>query len=194
MSKNEFAIYQTYMIVMAQEKIAIERDIEYSILPYYFIDDKKGELFLSVNNQIMGFSLLSGEIRKSYSPESSNIEKHIGFFMGGKTPLFILDNDYNIYELFEREREREGENSSYRKKIAAENTVACVYDESERNLMVVGRDSLNQIRNDGNNNFNIINGMSLVGFARIVSCSFCVRSKTLSMLTSDQLVYQIKNY
>jgi len=27
MSKNEFAIYQTYMIVLAQEKIAIERDI-----------------------------------------------------------------------------------------------------------------------------------------------------------------------
>jgi len=114
--------------------------------------------------------------------------------MGSKTSLFILDNDYNIYEMFERDKEKEGENSSYRKKITAENTVGCFYDESQRNLMVVGRNSINQIRNDGHNNFNVINGINLVGFAKIVNCHFCARSKTLSLLTSDQLVYQIKNY
>jgi len=37
-SKNEFIIFQTYMIVMTQEKIAIERDVEYSFLPYYHYD------------------------------------------------------------------------------------------------------------------------------------------------------------
>ena len=29
------------MIVMHQEKIAIERDIEYSFLPYYYFDELK---------------------------------------------------------------------------------------------------------------------------------------------------------
>lgn len=37
-SKNEFSVYQTYMIVMNQEKIAIEKDIEYSFLPYHYYD------------------------------------------------------------------------------------------------------------------------------------------------------------
>jgi hypothetical protein len=41
MSKNEFAVYQTYQIIMSQEKIAIERGIEYSFLPYYYVDHKK---------------------------------------------------------------------------------------------------------------------------------------------------------
>lgn len=49
--------------------------------------------------------------------------------MGGKTSLFILDNEYNIYEIYEREMSRDGENNSYRKKITAQNTVACFYDE-----------------------------------------------------------------
>jgi hypothetical protein len=38
-SKNEFSVFQTYLIVMTQEKIAIERDIEYSFLPYHYYDE-----------------------------------------------------------------------------------------------------------------------------------------------------------
>jgi hypothetical protein len=58
-SKNEFSIYQTYQIIMSQEKIAIERGIEYSFLPCFYVDHKKEELYISVNSQIIGFSLVS---------------------------------------------------------------------------------------------------------------------------------------
>lgn len=65
-------------------------------------------MYLSVNNQIIAFSLLSGEMRKSFSPDSSNLEKHIAFFMGGKTPLFVLDHSYSVYEIYEKSEEGEG--------------------------------------------------------------------------------------
>jgi hypothetical protein len=192
-SKNEFTVYQTYQIVMTQEKIAIERGIEYSFLPYFHIDHRKEELFLSVNHQIISFSLLSGEIRRSYGLDSSNLEKHLCFFVG-KTPLFVLDHDFNLYEVYGKEQMGEGENRSYKKKVNIDEAISCFYDEDLQNLMIVGKNTVTQVRNDRNNNFNFVNGVFLERFAAISKATFCPQTKTLTFLTADQLIYQMKNY
>lgn len=47
-------------------------------------------------------------MRKSYSSDNSNLEKHHAFFMGGRTPLFVLDKSFNVYEVYEKSEEGEG--------------------------------------------------------------------------------------
>lgn len=63
-----------------------------------------------------------------------------------------------------------------------------------QNIIAVSKNSINQIRNDRNNNFNLINTISLMEFAPIIKSNFCDKSKMISFLTNDQIVYQIRNY
>ncbi len=65
--KIEFNIYETYMLVFSQEKVSIERNIDYVFTPYTYYDEKKENFYMSVNNQIIAFSVPHGEIRKNYS-------------------------------------------------------------------------------------------------------------------------------
>ena len=103
-------------------------------------------------------------MRKSYSPDNSNLEKHHAFFMGGRTPLFVLDHSFSIYEVYEKSEEGEGENRSYRKKVGGEEAIACFYDEDMQNMMIVGKSSFTQVRNESSNCFNILNGVIFDGF------------------------------
>ncbi len=41
--------------------------MEFSFLPQYYYDSKKEEFYISVNDQILSFSVLYGEIKKNYS-------------------------------------------------------------------------------------------------------------------------------
>lgn len=50
-----------------QEKIAIEKDTEFTYMPHTYYDEAKEEFYLSVNNQIISFSVFQGEIRKSFN-------------------------------------------------------------------------------------------------------------------------------
>lgn len=100
LSKTEFIIYQTYMLIFGQEKIAIEKEMEFNFLPGFYFDNRKEEMYISVNHQIISFSVLFGEIRKNYSFDTSNITNQEGFYMGSKTHLFILDTHKNIFEIY----------------------------------------------------------------------------------------------
>ena len=53
-------VFQTYMIGLDQEKVAIEKAIDFNYLPYHYYDPKKEELFFSFNDQIVSISLPFG--------------------------------------------------------------------------------------------------------------------------------------
>lgn len=40
-NKTDFAIFETYLLVMYQEKVSIEKDIDYSFSNYWHFDKKK---------------------------------------------------------------------------------------------------------------------------------------------------------
>lgn len=61
-------------------------------------------------------------------------------------------------------------------------------------MMIVGKSSLTQVRNESNNCFNILNGVIFDGFESIAKASFCPITKTVTLLTADQLLFQLKNY
>jgi hypothetical protein len=193
-SKCEFMAFQTYMLNCSLEKVAIEKEVEYTFLPCHYFDARKDELYLSVNSQIISFSLIFGEIRKNYSLESSNIAKHSSFFLGSRTPPFILDNTHSLYEVYLKAAEPEGENKSYKKKVAMREIVASFYDEEMRSVMLVNDSSVLIVRNDLNNNFNTVSSVHFEDIARIASCVFCSKTKYLTFMTSDQTIYQLKNF
>ena len=60
--------------------------------------------------------------------------------------------------------------------------------------MAVTPNSLTQIRNDGNNNFNLINSVGLLGFPNVMAARFCPSSKFLTLLTADSSLCQFRNY
>ena len=60
--------------------------------------------------------------------------------------------------------------------------------------MIVTRDTIAQIRNDSNNAFSIINYINFADFSKIVNARFCKKSKTLTLLGSNQELYQLKNF
>lgn len=82
----------------------------------------------------------------------------------------------------------------YRKRIPLADPVAYFYDEDMRNVMVINSNTIVQTRNDYNNNFNSINTIHLKNFAKIVSARFCKLTKYITFLTSDSLIYQLKNF
>jgi len=94
-------------------------------------------------------------------------------FIESKCPLFILDYDTSIYEVYQNGELADGENKSYRKKINVENIVKCLYDSSLGTFIVVSKNSINQVRNDKNNNFTSLNTISLEGFGNITQGCFC---------------------
>ena len=51
-----------------------------------------------------------------------------------------------------------------------------------------------QIRNDLNNNFNNINNIHFEDFGKIITARFCKVTKYITFLTQDLLIYQIKNF
>jgi hypothetical protein len=79
------------MLVFSQEKVSIEKNVDYVFTPYSYYDEKKENLYISVNSQIIAFSVPHGEIRKNLSIESSNVEPHEAFMLGNTTRLFVLD-------------------------------------------------------------------------------------------------------
>jgi len=93
-----------------------------------------------------------------------------------------------------RSEEIEGENKEYKKKLLINDAVTYFYDEEMRNFMAVTNDCIAQIRNDSNNSFSIINYVNLVGCSKITAARFCSKSKTITMLGSNQEVYQLKNF
>ena len=152
-------------------------------------------MYVSVNNQIISFNLMSGEIRKNYSIETSNLQKHHSMFIGPKCPLFILDQGFNVYEVYQNDDLSDGENKNYRKKLYLEGSVVnCFYDIVLGTFIVVSKNSICQVRNDKNNSFNTLNTINLEGFAPIILSCFCEKTKTVTLLTGDQMVYQFKNY
>lgn len=72
--------------------------------------------------------------------------------------------------------------------------VGSAYDEDMQNLMIVSRNTITQVRNDRNNNFNIVNGIFMEGFSNITRTGFCPASKIITLLTADQTLYQLRNY
>jgi len=60
--------------------------------------------------------------------------------------------------------------------------------------MVIGGETISQIRNDTNNSFSIINYINLVDFSKIISARFCPKSKMLTLLGSNLEIYQFKNF
>ena len=58
--KIEFTIYETYMLVFSQEKVSIEKNADYVFTPYSYYDEKKENLYISLNNQIIAFSVPHG--------------------------------------------------------------------------------------------------------------------------------------
>jgi hypothetical protein len=99
-----------------------------------------------------------------------------------------------MYELYTKSEEADGENKLYRKKVSVREPVGYFYDEEMRSVMALSSTMLSQIRNDGNNNFNSINKVSLVNFGKIVSARFCKYSKYITFLTADLLLFQLKNF
>jgi hypothetical protein len=114
--------------------------------------------------------------------------------MANKTPLFVFDREFNLYEVYQKDEMVEGENRSYRKKINIESVVNSHYDESMQNLMIISKNTINQVRNDKNNNFNIVNGIFFEDFSPIIKSTYCDQTKIITLLTLDQLVYQLRNY
>lgn len=53
-------VFQTYMIGLKQEKIAIEKEMEFNFLPYFYFDSKKDEFYISLNDHLISFSVLFG--------------------------------------------------------------------------------------------------------------------------------------
>ena len=95
-------------------------------------------------------------------------------FIANKCPLFILDHSFNVYEVYQNDELAEGENKNYRKKINMEGEVVnCFYDVSLGTFIVVNKNSISQLRNDKNNNFNTLNAINLEGFANITASCFC---------------------
>lgn len=82
----------------------------------------------------------------------------------------------------------------YRKKVPLEDPVAYFYDEEMRTVMVINSKTIVQTRNDYHNNFNGINTINLKNFNKVISAKFCKNTKYITFLTSDYLVYQLKNY
>jgi len=122
------------------------------------------------------------------------LQKHNSFFLGKNNTPFIVDHSKNIYETYLKNDDSEGQNKFYRKRILLENPVGYFYDEEMKNLMVVNHNTIAQIRNDLNNNFNNINNIHLEGFPRVISSRFCKSTKYLTLLTNDLLLYQLKNF
>lgn len=91
--------------------------------------------------------------------DSSNLDKHFCFFVNGRTPLFVLDQEFNLYEVYGKEQMTEGENRSYKKKVNIDEAISCFYDDELQNLMIIGKNTVTQMRNDKNNNFNFVNGV-----------------------------------
>lgn len=75
-----------------------------------------------------------------------------------------------------------------------DDAVTYFYDQEMRNFMIVGSNTVSQIRNDTNNSFSIINYINLVGFSKINSARFCPKSKMVTMLGSQLEIYQFKNF
>jgi hypothetical protein len=96
------------MLNFVLDKVAIEKEIEYNFLPSTYFDSRKDEFYISVNSQIISFSLIYGEIRKNYCVDTSNIAKHECFFLGTKTLPFIFDSKHTLYEIYLKSEETEG--------------------------------------------------------------------------------------
>lgn len=182
------------MLIFELEKIAIEKEVEYTFLPYYYFDSRKDEFYISVNSQILSFSLIYGEIRKNYSVDTSNITKHACFFLAPKTAPFIFDNNRNLFEVYLKSEEAEGENKNYKKKVLIQDIVGYFYDEEMRCIMLVNEDSVHLIRNDFNNNFNTINNIYFKHVGKVISSTFCKKTKYLTLMTANQIFYQLKNF
>jgi len=60
--------------------------------------------------------------------------------------------------------------------------------------MVINANTIVQTRNDFHNNFTSINTIHLKNIPKIISARFCKHTKYLTLLTSDHLIYQLKNY
>ena len=94
--------------------------------------------------------------------ETSNLQKHHCLFIAPKCPLFILDHSYNVYEVYQNDELTDGENKNYRKKITIDGKVLnCFYDTKLSTFIVVSNNSICQVRNDKNNNFNTLNSIVL---------------------------------
>lgn len=161
-SKNQFAVYQTYILLLTMERVAIEREIEYVFNSSIYYSGQKSEFYFSVNSQIIVFSLLNGEIRKTYNMETSNVPRHYKFVMGDETNMFILDDEYNLYDVYLKNELREGEYRNYKKKINIENVVDVFYDQGKGIVYIVGRDCVHTVRNDGNNIYTVLSSLNMV--------------------------------
>ena len=60
--------------------------------------------------------------------------------------------------------------------------------------MMVGVNGMTQMRNDYSNNFNVINQMSFEAIGSVVMCLFCSKTKYLTLLCNDQMIYQVRNF
>lgn len=76
-----------------------------------------------------------------------------------------------------------GEYHKYRKKINLDSVSNCFYDHEMSTFMVINRNSLTQVRNDKNNNFNALNSVVFEGFGNITMSSFCQKTKLITFLT-----------
>ena len=68
------------------------------------------------------------------------------------------------------------------------------YDKEMSTLIIVSKSTINQVRNDSYNNFNLINTYKLIDFNPILKANFCEQSKYLSFITNDQLIYIMKTH
>ncbi len=80
-------------------------------------------------------------------------------FISHRCPLFILDHEFNIFEVYQNDELGDGEYKNYRKKINLESVSNCFYDTKMNTFMAVNNNSISQMRNDKNNNFNTVNSI-----------------------------------
>ncbi len=72
--------------------------------------------------------------------------------------------------------------------------IGSFYDEEMRVLMLINENSILTIRNDGHNNFNTVNTVHLADIARITACTFCPKTKYLTIMNQNQIMYQLRNF
>ena len=109
--------------------------------------------------------------------DTANVPKHECFMVGKKTNLFIIDNQKNIYDAYLKDAQPDGENKSYKKKIAVAKIVGAFYDEDLSVVFVVGSKSIHTIRNDGNNNFTVVSTLSMEKFPEITAARYNKHTK-----------------
>lgn len=59
---------------------------------------------------------------------------------------------------------------------------------------MVNDSSIQIIRNDYNNNFNTVNAAHLDDIGKIIACTFCKKTKYLTIMTHNHIIYQLKNF